>query len=88
MQISKAAMLYSMEKPCQDLAIFTTVKILKMNEDHPGALMQMALIKKDRGETAEATKMFIQLLTRDQDNSQLKYASHSFTFWWNEGSRL
>lgn len=67
-----ASMLYGMEKPCQELAVLTVTKVLEIDENHAGALMLLAIIQKDRGYIEEATRLFIQLLVQDQDNSQLK----------------
>ena len=67
-----AAMLYTMNNACQEIAVVTIMEVLEQHEGHPGALMQLALIKKDRGEIREATKLFIRLLIRDKDNHALK----------------
>ena len=67
-----AAMLYTMDKACQEIAVMTTMEVLEQHEGHPGALMQLGLIKKDKGEIREATKLFIRLLIRDKDNNGLK----------------
>lgn len=65
-------MLYTMDDACQEVAVMTIMEVLEQQEAHPGALTQLALIKKDKGEIREATKLFIRLLIRDKDNNALK----------------
>lgn len=74
-QVSLASMLLTMDQACQDIAIATVKEVLDVQEAHPGALMQLALIQKEKGEIREATKLFVRLLIRDKDSHALKCGS-------------
>ena len=68
-----AAVLLTMDKTCQEIALATLADVLAAQETHAGALTQLAHVKKDKGDVQEATKLFVRLLIRDKDNNSLKY---------------
>ena len=72
LQVSLASVLITLCAASQDRALQAVKEVLEVEDSHAGALMQLALIQKDRGELREATRLFVRLLIRDQDNSCLK----------------
>jgi Flp pilus assembly protein TadD len=67
-----AAVLYGMDRQCQDTAASMVMSILDRQDSHPAALQLYAVIAKDRGQVEEATRVLMRLLILDQDNAEIK----------------